>query len=56
MAEAILSSAMGWTLAFTANLWYYNRHNGIYCLIKDWWAKDPTTKKQGRKIEFRTLK
>lgn len=33
----------------------YNRHNGIYCLIKDWWAKDPTTKKQGRKIEFRTL-
>ena len=33
----------------------YNRHNGIYCLVKDWGAKDPVTKKQGRKIEFRTL-
>ena len=33
----------------------HTKHNGIYCLVKDWWAKDPKTKKQGRKIEFRTL-
>ena len=28
------------------------RHNGIYCLIKDWGAKDPKTNKNGRKIRF----
>lgn len=32
-----------------------DKHNGTYCLVKDWWAKDPKTGKQGRKIEFRTL-
>ena len=32
-----------------------DKHNGIYCLVKDWWAKDSQTKKQGKKIEFRTL-
>lgn len=28
------------------------RHNGIYCLIKDWNGKDPKTGKKGRKIRF----
>jgi len=28
------------------------RHNGIYCLIKDWSKKDPKTGKAGRKIKF----
>ena len=28
------------------------RHNGIYCLIKDWSNKDPKTGKTGRKIRF----
>ena len=30
---------------------YYN-HTGIYCLIKDWRAKDPQTNKLGKKIRF----
>ena len=30
---------------------FYN-HTGIYCLIKDWRAKDPETKKMGKKIRF----
>ncbi|MEO9887067.1 MAG: restriction endonuclease subunit M [Balneola sp.] len=29
-----------------------NRHNGIYCLIKDWPKKDLKTGKSGRKIKF----
>jgi hypothetical protein len=28
------------------------RHNGIYCLVKDWNNKDPETNKKGRKIRF----
>ncbi len=32
-----------------------HQHNGIYCLIKDWGAKDPETKKKGRKIKFTEL-
>jgi len=28
------------------------RHNGIYCLLKDWSNKDPETNKKGRKIKF----
>lgn len=28
------------------------RHNGIYCLIKDWRAKDPQTGKLGKRIRF----
>lgn len=28
------------------------KHNGIYCLIKDWSSKDPETGKMGRKIKF----
>lgn len=27
-------------------------HNGVYCLIKDWSAKDPETKRVGKKIKF----
>ncbi len=27
-------------------------HNGIYCLIKDWRAKDPKTGQMGKKIKF----
>lgn len=27
-------------------------HNGTYCIIKDWRAKDPVTKKMGRKLRF----
>lgn len=30
-------------------------HNGIYCLIKDWRAKDPETNKLGKKIMFKSL-
>jgi len=29
-----------------------NKHNGIYCLIKDWANKDLETGKKGRKIKF----
>ncbi len=28
------------------------RHNGIYCLIKDWRAKDPQTGRRGKRIRF----
>ena len=28
------------------------KHNGIYCLVKDWSNKDPETGKKGRKIRF----
>lgn len=28
------------------------RHNGTYCLIKDWRAKDPATGKKGKRIRF----
>lgn len=28
------------------------KHNGIYCLVKDWSNKDPKTEKKGRKIRF----
>jgi hypothetical protein len=28
------------------------KHNGIYCLIKDWGNKDPETGRKGRKIIF----
>lgn len=28
------------------------KHNGIYCLVKDWGNKDPETGKKGRKIRF----
>lgn len=28
------------------------RHNGIYCLLKDWSNKDQETNKKGRKIKF----
>jgi hypothetical protein len=28
------------------------KHNGIYCLIKDWGNKDPETGRKGRKIKF----
>ncbi len=28
------------------------RHNGTYCLVKDWSNKDPETGKKGRKIRF----
>ena len=28
------------------------KHNGIYCLVKDWSNKDPETEKKGRKIRF----
>jgi hypothetical protein len=31
------------------------RHNGTYCLIKDWTSKDPITGKKGRRIEFDSL-
>ena len=27
-------------------------HNGTYCLVKDWGATDPTTKKRGKRIRF----
>lgn len=30
----------------------YHYHNGKYCLVKDWRAKDPETKKLGRKYRF----
>ena len=30
----------------------YHNHTGIYCLIKDWRAKDPKTNKLGKKIRF----
>ena len=30
----------------------YNNHTGTYCQIKDWRAKDPATKKMGKKIRF----
>ena len=29
-----------------------HHHNGTYCLIKDWRAKDPDTGKKGKKIKF----
>jgi len=29
-----------------------HKHNGIYCLIKDWSNKDASTEKKGRKIKF----
>ncbi len=29
-----------------------HKHNGIYCLIRDWGAKDPKTKEDHRKIRF----
>ena len=29
-----------------------HRHNGTYCLIKDWTSKDPETGKKGRKLKF----
>lgn len=28
------------------------KHNGTYCLVKDWSNKDPETNKKGRKIRF----
>ena len=28
------------------------RHNGTYCLVKDWRAKDPETGKMGKRIRF----
>lgn len=28
------------------------KHNGIYCLVKDWSNEDPETNKKGRKIRF----
>jgi len=28
------------------------KHNGIYCLVKDWGNKDPETRKKGHKIRF----
>lgn len=28
------------------------KHTGIYCIIKDWKAKDPETGRQGKKIRF----
>lgn len=28
------------------------KHNGIYCLIKEWKSKDPDSGKKGRKIKF----
>jgi hypothetical protein len=28
------------------------KHNGIYCLVKDWFSTDKITKKKGRKIKF----
>lgn len=31
------------------------KHNGIYCLIKDWVNKDLKTGKTGRKIKFMDL-
>ena len=31
------------------------KHNGIYCLIKDWNNKDLETGKKGRKIKFINL-
>ena len=30
----------------------FHNHTGIYCLIKDWRAKDPETQKKGKKIRF----
>lgn len=33
----------------TANIF---RHNGTYCLIKDWHAKDPNTGRKGKRIHF----
>lgn len=30
----------------------YYHHNGIYCLLRDWGAKDPVTKENNRKIRF----
>lgn len=32
------------------------KHNGTYCLIKDWRAKDPKTGSMGKKIRFVDLK
>jgi len=32
-----------------------NQHNGKYCLIKDWYVKDKSTGKKGRKIKFVSL-
>jgi hypothetical protein len=29
-----------------------HKHNGIYCVIKDWKARDPKTKKMGLKLKF----
>jgi hypothetical protein len=29
-----------------------HKHNGIYCLIREWGAKDPKTKEDHRKIRF----
>ena len=29
-----------------------NKHNGLYCQIKDWGNKDPETGRKGRKIKF----
>ncbi len=29
-----------------------NKHNGVYCLIKDWYKKDKTTNKKGIKTKF----
>ena len=28
------------------------KHNGIYCIIKDWHAKDPTTGRYGKRVRF----
>lgn len=33
----------------TGNLF---RHNGTYCLIKDWRTKDPQTRRQGKRIRY----
>ena len=30
----------------------YYHHNGIYCLLRDWGARDPLTKENNRKIRF----
>ena len=28
------------------------KHNGTYCLIKDWWARDPLSARKGKRIRF----
>ncbi len=33
----------------------HDEHNGKYCLIKDWFHKDPVTKKYGVKITYHSL-